>query len=59
VMGVDYPAVRRWVSTGDFRVRGVGYDRLLEELERESMPLAHYLWAKDLAAVHAFVDLWS
>lgn len=58
-MGVDYPAVRRWVTEGDFRVRGVDYERLHEELERADMPLAHYLWAKDLAAVHAFVDLWS
>ena len=58
-LGTDYPAVRRWVTTGDFRIRGVDYGRLRDELERESMPLAHYLWARDLAAVHAFVDLWS
>ena len=59
VMAVDYPAVRHWVSKGDVRVKGVDYERLREELERESMPLAHYLWARDLAGVHAFVDLWS
>ena len=58
-MGVDYPAVRRWVTTGDVRIRGVDYERLFEALDREAMPLAHYLWAKDLATVHAFVDLWS
>jgi hypothetical protein len=23
------------------------------------MSLAHYMWAKDLAAVHAFLDLWE
>lgn len=59
VMAVDYPAVRRWVSHGDFRMKGVDYGLLREELEGERMPLPRYLWAKDLAAVHAFVDLWS
>jgi asparagine synthase (glutamine-hydrolysing) len=58
-MGVDYPAVRHWVTKGDFRMSGVDYAKLRDELERGKMPLAHYLWAKDLATVHAFVDLWS
>jgi asparagine synthase (glutamine-hydrolysing) len=58
-MAVDYPAVRHWVSRDGFRMRGVDYDRLGVELERERMPLPHYLWARDLAAAHAFVDLWA
>ena len=58
-MGVDYPAIRHWVSRDGFRMPGVDYDRLAVELEREAMPLAHYLWARDLATAHAFVDLWS
>jgi asparagine synthase (glutamine-hydrolysing) len=58
-MGVDYPAVRHWVSRDTFRMPGVDYDALQAELQRANMPLAHYLWARDLAAVHAFVDLWS
>jgi asparagine synthase (glutamine-hydrolysing) len=58
-MGVDYPAVRHWVTKGDFRISGVDYAKLGDELERGTMPLAHYLWAKDLATAHAFVDLWS
>ncbi|HSE82685.1 MAG TPA: asparagine synthase-related protein [Gaiellaceae bacterium] len=58
-MGVDYPAVRRWVTKGEFRIPGVDYGKLGAELERGEMPLPHYLWARDLAAVHAFVDLWS
>jgi asparagine synthase (glutamine-hydrolysing) len=58
-MGVDYPAVRRWVTKGDFRMSGVDYAKLGVELERGRMPLASYLWARDLAAAHAFVDLWS
>jgi asparagine synthase (glutamine-hydrolysing) len=58
-MGVDYPAVRHWVGKGDFRIGGVDYAKLGNELDRGQMPLAHYLWARDLAAVHAFADLWS
>lgn len=58
-MGVDYPAVRHWISKGDYRMRGVDYAKLADELERGQMPLASYLWARDLATVHAFVDLWS
>ena len=38
---------------------GVDYARLADELERGRMPLPSYLWARDLATVHAFVDLWS
>ncbi|HXV58584.1 MAG TPA: asparagine synthase-related protein [Gaiellaceae bacterium] len=58
-MAVDYPAVRQWVARSDYRVPGVDYARLGEELERGDLPLPRYLWARDLAAVHAFVDLWS
>ena len=58
-LGVDYPAVLQWVSKGDFRMSGVDYARLADELERGRMPLPSYLWARDLATVHAFVDLWS
>jgi DNA-directed RNA polymerase specialized sigma24 family protein len=56
---VDYPSLRRWLLTPEYRMPGVDYARLAEELERESMPLNHYLWARDLAVVHAFLDLWS
>ena len=53
------PRVRHWVSKGDFRMRESTTRAFGEELERETMPLPHYLWARDLAAVHAFIDLWS
>jgi asparagine synthase (glutamine-hydrolysing) len=58
-MGVDYPAVRHWISRDTFRMPGVDYTALEAELQQEHMPLAHYLWARDLATAHAFVDLWS
>jgi asparagine synthase (glutamine-hydrolysing) len=58
-MALDYPALRRWLTKPSHRVTGVDYAALATELERERMELPHYLWAKDLAAVHAFLDLWS
>jgi hypothetical protein len=56
-MCVDYDALRRWLTSPAYRVPGIDYAALGRELEREDMSLAHYLWARDLAAVHAFVDL--
>ena len=56
-MCVDYEALRRWLTSPAYRVPGIDYAALERELEREDMSLAHYLWARDLAAVHAFVDL--
>jgi len=58
-MCLDFEALRRWLTAPAYRVPGVDYALLAKELEREDMSLAHYLWARDLAAVHAFVDLWD
>jgi asparagine synthase (glutamine-hydrolysing) len=55
--GLDYPSLRRWLSDPEHRVAGVDYRRLHEALEGEDMPLSHYLWAKDLATVHVFLEL--
>ena len=56
-MALDYPTLRRWLTDPPHRVAGVDYAALARELERERMELPHYLWAKDLAAVHAFLEL--
>jgi asparagine synthase (glutamine-hydrolysing) len=58
-MALDYPALRHWLTKPAHRVAGIDYAALAHELEREQMELPHYLWAKDLAAVHAFLDLYS
>lgn len=58
-MALDYPTLRRWLTDPPHRVTGVDYAALARELERERMELPHYLWAKDLAAVHAFLELPS
>ena len=58
-MALDYPALRRWLSNPSHRIAGVDYGALGHQLEREQMELLHYLWAKDLAAAHAFLELSS
>jgi asparagine synthase (glutamine-hydrolysing) len=57
-MSLDYPALRRWLLKPKHRIFGVDYERLGAQLEREDMDLAAYIWAKDLAAIQAFVSLW-
>ena len=56
-MAIDYPALRRWLTDPPHRIAGVDYAALARELEGERMELPHYLWAKDIAAVHAFLEL--
>jgi asparagine synthase (glutamine-hydrolysing) len=58
-MCLDLEALRRWLLAPEYRVAGVDYALLAQQLEREDMSLAHYLWARDLAAVHAFLGLWE
>jgi asparagine synthase (glutamine-hydrolysing) len=55
---LDYANLRRWLREPKHRIFGVDYDRLAAQLDREDMQLAHYIWAKDLAAIQAFVSLW-
>lgn len=55
---MDYPSLRRWLVDAPFRVAGVDYRVLAEQIEGQNMPLEHYVWAKDLAGIHAFLDLW-
>jgi asparagine synthase (glutamine-hydrolysing) len=55
---IDYPGLRRWLKEPQHRISGVDYDGLAQQLEREDMDLAAYIWAKDLAAIQAFVSLW-
>lgn len=50
----DYPAFRRWLIEFPFRIDGVNYAHLAERLDREDFTISEFVWAKDLAAVHAF-----
>lgn len=55
---IDYPTLRHWLIRPDHRVPGVRYDVLEERLAGERLELAEFMWAKDLAAVHAFLSQW-
>ena len=56
---MDYGVLRRWLPGSGFRMPGVDYDLLELRLAAQDMGVFEYLWAKDLASVHAFVYLWE
>jgi asparagine synthetase B (glutamine-hydrolysing) len=55
---IDYGALRRWLMKTPWRVPGVDYGLLRRRLEGEDLSLYEFIWAKDLAATHAFLSLW-
>lgn len=55
---IDYPSLRRWLVDSDFQLDGVDYGMLKGQLESESLTLPGFMWAKDLASVHAFMARW-
>jgi asparagine synthase (glutamine-hydrolysing) len=57
--GIEYDQLRRWIGAGAFRMPGVDYAMLHERIDRGGMNVFEYIWAKDLAMVHAFLDLFE
>ena len=55
---INYPVLRRWLVNPKFRMPDVDYERLAVKLEREELEMMDLSWARDLAAIHAFLDLW-
>jgi asparagine synthase (glutamine-hydrolysing) len=55
---LDYDTLRRWLISPDHRIAGVDYDLLADRLERRNLELSEFMWAKDLASVHAFLSEW-
>jgi asparagine synthase (glutamine-hydrolysing) len=56
---IEFEHLRTWLTGVSYRMPGVDYGMLAEHLERADMNVFEYIWAKDLAAVHAFLDLWD
>lgn len=54
----DYEAMRRYLVAPRVRLRGVDYERLAERLEAADMDIVELEYAKNLAAVHAFLARW-
>ncbi len=56
VARIDYDALKRWLADPPFAMPGVDHDLLMQRLERRDLDAHDYMWAKDLAAVYAFVE---
>ncbi len=52
---IDYEALKGWLANPAHRVAGVDYALLADRLERGDLNLVEFMWAKDLAGVHAFL----
>ena len=55
---IDYEVLRRWLNNPKHHVRGVRYDVLADHLTREDLSKSGWMWARDLAALHAFLSQW-
>jgi asparagine synthase (glutamine-hydrolysing) len=55
---IDYAELGRWLRNPNWRVRGVNYAALNDLVDRRALRLTDFLWAKDLASVHAFLAQW-
>jgi asparagine synthase (glutamine-hydrolysing) len=55
---VDYQTLRRWLVRPAHRLAGVDYGLLEDGLERQDLDVSAFMWAKDLASVHAFLSQW-
>jgi hypothetical protein len=57
---IDYEALADLLGAeGDgYRVPGVDYRLLHQRIQRRELDLADWVWARDLARIHAFVSLW-
>ena len=53
---VDYPALERWLRAPQWRMPGVDYAQLGRRLDAQDLTLHDYIFAKDLATAHAFVQ---
>ncbi|GIV00056.1 MAG: asparagine synthetase B [Actinomycetota bacterium] len=58
VRRADYDAMKRYLVEPPVRLRGVDYDVLAERLEAGNMDIVELEYAKNLAAVHAFLARW-
>jgi asparagine synthase (glutamine-hydrolysing) len=55
---IEYRELDRWLIDPPTRLPNVRYDLLADRLRSQDLSLLEYQWAKDLAAVQAFLALW-
>lgn len=56
---IDYATLRQWLLDPTWHLPGVDYGLLQRRLGSEDISLPEFLWAKDLAGVHAFLSSWG
>ena len=57
-VSTDYPTLRKQLVGPEHRLAGVDYEMLAQRVNAGVLELSEYLWAKDLATVHAFLAQW-
>jgi asparagine synthase (glutamine-hydrolysing) len=55
----EYPTLRRLLLRPSAHIQGVDYRILADRLERADMDLVELQWARDLARLHAFIEVCS
>lgn len=55
---IDYDALGRWLIDPRHRLPWIDYGLVGDAIEHRSLDLLEFMWMKDLAAVHAFLDQW-
>jgi asparagine synthetase B (glutamine-hydrolysing) len=56
---IDYAELERLLDGAEWRMPGVDYGLLHDRIVGQDMDVAEFIWAKDLAATHAFLSLWT
>lgn len=56
--GIDYDELGKWLLDPVVHISGVDYGAVAEALQGRKLDLGSFMWAKDLAAVHAFLSRW-
>lgn len=54
----DYPALRRFLVNPEHRLQGIDYGLLARRLRQEDFGVYELQWARNVARVHAFLELW-
>jgi hypothetical protein len=55
----DYGGLKYWLQQSEYRMPGVDYGSLERQIERRDLGILDYLWARDLACIHAYTSLWD
>jgi asparagine synthase (glutamine-hydrolysing) len=56
---MDYDELERWLIGSEVALTGVDYDLLRQRLKDRQLTLPEYRWARDLAAAHAFLEIFG